>query len=152
MNARSDILQGAEKLVNGDRNVQYGDPIDDFRRTADLWSAWKGVPFEPHEVAVFMTLLKLSRISWAKEKEDSWMDAAGYIACGWDCATRQDAPVVDPTATVENYHRDIDPVWGNGYHVVDGSNFTPPTYTIMGKLGFTQDQYNQWISWGNSDV
>jgi len=35
-NNRSDVLKEAETLVNGDRNDAYGDPIDDFRTTAEL--------------------------------------------------------------------------------------------------------------------
>ena len=88
MNARSDILKGAEALVNGDRNNQYGDPKQDFQRTADMWTAYLGTEVQPHDVAALMSLLKLSRIRWAPEKEDSWMDLAGYAACGWDCAPK----------------------------------------------------------------
>lgn len=88
MNARSRLLADADELVNGDRNVQYGDPTEDFRRTAKLWSAYIGVDIESHDVAAMMSLLKLSRIRWSPNKEDSWVDLAGYAACGWDCATR----------------------------------------------------------------
>lgn len=94
LNARAELLQGAEKAVNGDRNNQYGDPIGDFRCTADLWKAYLKRRFDldidllPHDVAAFEALLKLSRIAWSPQKQDSWMDLAGYAACGWDCAER----------------------------------------------------------------
>lgn len=39
-NARSRLLAEAEKCVNGDRNAQYGDPNDDFRRTAAMWNQY----------------------------------------------------------------------------------------------------------------
>lgn len=84
-NPRSDILLTAEELVNGDRNVQYGDPRQDFQRTADMWSAYLGYRVEPHDVAAMMCLLKVSRIRWSPLKKDSWVDLAGYAACGWDC-------------------------------------------------------------------
>lgn len=87
MNARAECLQGAEAAVNGDRNVQYGDPRADFQRTASMWNAYLGIDsILPHDVAAMMSLLKLSRIRWSPEKFDSWMDLAGYAACGWDCA------------------------------------------------------------------
>jgi hypothetical protein len=86
VNARAQLLFDAESAVNGDRNAQYGDPKQDFRRTADMWSAYLGIPVEMHDVAAMMMLLKVSRIRWSPEKYDSWMDAAGYAACGWDCA------------------------------------------------------------------
>jgi len=86
-NARADILLGAEELVNGDRNAQYGDPRQDFKRTAAMWGAYLGAEIAAHDVAAMMMLLKASRIRWSPGKQDSWMDAAGYAACGWDCAS-----------------------------------------------------------------
>lgn len=91
MNARSDLLTEAESLVNGDRNAQYGDPRQDFQRTATMWSAYLGVDVAPHDVAALMSLLKLSRIRWSPNKRDSWADLAGYAACGWDCARPDEA-------------------------------------------------------------
>ncbi len=89
-NARADLLRLAESLVNGDRNAQYGDPRQDFRRTADFWSDYLGDVLGddrlmPHDVAAMMALLKISRIRWNPTKQDSWADLAGYAACGWDC-------------------------------------------------------------------
>lgn len=86
-NARADILLGAEELVNGDRNVQYGDPRADFKRTAAMWGAYLGIEVAPHDVAAMMALLKVSRIRWSPGRQDSWLDLAGYAACGWDCAS-----------------------------------------------------------------
>lgn len=92
---RSKLLADAERLVNGDRDNQYGDPISDFRTTAEMWSAYLtrrlGVPvkLEPHDVAALMMCLKVSRISWVPEHVDNWADLAGYAACGWDCVERE---------------------------------------------------------------
>lgn len=86
MNAREECLTTALGLVNGDRNAQYGDPRQDFQRTASMWTAYLGVEIAPHDVAAMMMMLKVSRIRWSPEKFDSWVDAAGYAACGWDCA------------------------------------------------------------------
>jgi hypothetical protein len=87
VNARTEVLLGAEELVNGDRDAQYGDPRQDFKRTAAMWAAYLGIEVAPHDVAVLMMLVKASRIRWSPQKLDSWMDAAGYAACGWDCAS-----------------------------------------------------------------
>lgn len=96
-NLRSDILEEAIHLINGDRNNDYGDPLDDFSTTARLWSTYisrcttvRGhMALEPHDVAVMMILLKISRISQSPEKRDHWADIAGYTGCGWDCACRE---------------------------------------------------------------
>jgi hypothetical protein len=90
-NPRTSLLQEAESLVNGARDQQYGDPNDDFRKTALMWNVYinairKERPhLLPHDVAVLMMLLKISRIAWSPDKRDNWADLAGYAACGWDC-------------------------------------------------------------------
>lgn len=96
-NERTDILQEAIHLINGERNSSYGDPLDDFRTTASLWqtylsrtvSARGRLVVEPHDVAILMAMLKMARISWSPEKRDHWADLAGYTGCGWDCVVRE---------------------------------------------------------------
>jgi hypothetical protein len=88
---RAALLREAESLITGDRNNQYGPPTQDFARTAEFWTTYLGdklkddTKIEAHDIAAMMTLLKLSRITWSPEKQDSWADAAGYIGCGWEC-------------------------------------------------------------------
>ena len=81
---RREMLEEAADLVDGDRNASYGDPSQDFRRTADLWSTYLDgkTTLDPHDVAAMMALLKISRLRWSPEKRDSWVDLAGYAACG----------------------------------------------------------------------
>lgn len=86
-NRRTALLRTAETLVNGDRNNSYGPPNQDFTRTAQLWTTYLDgrTHLEAHDVAVMMILLKISRLAWTPDTEDSWIDIAGYAACGWDC-------------------------------------------------------------------
>lgn len=129
-NTRARILQTAEGLVNGDRNVQYGDPRADFQRTADMWSAYLGVDVAPHDVAALMCLLKVSRIRWSPEKEDSWVDLAGYAACGADCALP--SVPVDEAQPAPNYmpgFRDCD--------LSEEPGDPPPVY-VNPNVGFEQ--------------
>lgn len=114
---RRELLETAADLVDGDRNVSYGDPIQDFRRTGQYWGIHIAGIFsrhlkangyapdegmsvddvagilcnliDPHDVAIMMMQLKHSRLAWSPEKEDHWADAAGYAACGWDCVVRE---------------------------------------------------------------
>lgn len=98
---REQVLLDAVNLIVGDRNVDYGDPYDDFGMTADLWHSYLSrimdrhdgaLVIEPQDVAVMMVLLKISRLSWTPQKKDHWVDIAGYVGCGWDCVTREKLP------------------------------------------------------------
>jgi hypothetical protein len=96
MTLRREALNEAADLVDGDRNNQYGDPIGDFQSTAAMWQAYldrvKSSGRETllaHDVAAMMALLKISRIGWSAQKKDSWIDLAGYAACGYDCSERE---------------------------------------------------------------
>jgi hypothetical protein len=102
-NYRSEILREAIILINGDRNNDYGDPVDDFSTTAELWQTYLsrtmeargGLNIKAHDIAVMMMLLKVARISWSPEKRDHWADIAGYDGCGWDCVQRQEEDIED---------------------------------------------------------
>lgn len=83
---RSEVLAEANRLITGERNNQYGEPTQDFTRTARMWSAYLGIDVKPHDVAALMALLKLSRIAWQPDKRDSWVDLAGYAGCGYETA------------------------------------------------------------------
>jgi hypothetical protein len=93
MSRRSDLLEKARECVDGDRNVQYGDPNADFQRTCAMQQIYLSgikekrgsVLLMPHDVAILNILQKISRIVWSPEKEDHWVDIAGYAACGADC-------------------------------------------------------------------
>lgn len=86
---RTDMLMEAASLVDGNRNASYGDPLQDFRRTAGMWSSYFGIEVQPHDIAAAMALLKVSRIRWSPKKRDSWVDLAGYAACGLHCSEKE---------------------------------------------------------------
>lgn len=95
---RPEILDTAKKMVCGDRETDYGRPESNFSVIADLWSAYKGVKFSALDVAMMMTLLKLGRIKTGTAKNDSFVDAAGYIACGGEIATEEKSSTVGTPA------------------------------------------------------
>lgn len=91
---RADILHAAEKCVCGQREQDYGTPEDNFETIAGLWKTYLsracvdeagGVYIDANDVAMMMALLKIARIAAGGGKADSWIDLAGYAACGAEC-------------------------------------------------------------------
>lgn len=90
MTTRTGILAQASQIVNGERDKEYGSPEDNFQRIADLWTAYIGFDFglTGADVAVMMALVKIARIRGNRPGSlDSWVDLAGYAACGGEIAT-----------------------------------------------------------------
>lgn len=79
---RAETLDKAKKCVCGQRENEYGSPEDNFLTIAKLWSAYKNVDFSANDVAMMMALLKIARIRTGTATEDSFVDLAGYAACG----------------------------------------------------------------------
>ena len=88
---RAELLADAEAAVNGDRNADYGDPNQDFKRTAEFWSTYLGIAITPTQVGMMMALLKISRSVWSPGKRDNYLDLAGYAACTWSTVTPAEA-------------------------------------------------------------
>lgn len=83
------VLTEAAAIVSGDRNADYGDCVEDFQCTVDMWNAYlirrdivgEDAPkLEPHDLANMMVLLKMSREAH-KHKRDNLVDACGYAEC-----------------------------------------------------------------------
>lgn len=88
-NVRAEILDGASKAVNGTRDVAYGQPEDNFGRIANLINAHLKNRFGDEanvvtagDVAILGIQFKLGRLGGNMSHMDSWMDVAGYAACG----------------------------------------------------------------------
>ena len=84
---RESILDTAKQMVCGHREQDYGSPENNFARIASLWSVYLDVPITPVDVAMMMALLKIARIKSGTGTADSFVDLAGYAACGGEIAT-----------------------------------------------------------------
>lgn len=73
------ILQEAQRLVYGDRGEAYGHPLDDFTKSARMWSVILGCDVTAEQVGLCMMAVKISR-QMNKPKRDNMTDAAGYAA------------------------------------------------------------------------
>lgn len=75
---REPVTVEATRLVHGDRNADYGHPLDDFTRTGRMWAAILGLrEVTPEQVALCMCALKISR-QVHRPKRDNLVDLAGY--------------------------------------------------------------------------
>lgn len=72
---RSETLDKAKACVCGQRENEYGSPEDNFTAIAGFWSVY-------NDVAMMMALLKIARIRTGTATDDSYVDLAGYAACG----------------------------------------------------------------------
>lgn len=94
---RAAVLEKARACVCGEREEDYGSPEDSFGCIAELWEAYLRaaciapnavVTVTPTDVAMLMALLKIARVgtSFVGGTADSFVDLAGYAACGAECA------------------------------------------------------------------
>jgi len=76
-----------------ERGENYGSVRENHLRIARLWSVVLGQDVTPEQVALCMTCLKVARLIETPDHEDSWIDIAGYGACGVEIATEWDDDV-----------------------------------------------------------
>ena len=87
---RKTILEAATTCVCKDRLAEYGTPEESFGRIASLWSAYKGVDFDPFDVAMMMVLLKVSRAKGNPTHTDSYIDLCGYGSIAGELANKEE--------------------------------------------------------------
>lgn len=78
----------AVALLEGAREEDYGDPVDDFSRVSQLFEVMTGVHVSPDQVPLFMLAVKLSR-ERHRSKRDNLVDAIGYLSCRAHVLERQ---------------------------------------------------------------
>ena len=79
---REQTLDTAKKCVMGDREQDYGTPESNFATIASFWSDYLDMDISAQQVANMMILMKISRIKNGGGTGDSYVDIAGYAACG----------------------------------------------------------------------
>jgi len=72
------ILTEAESILSGERNTDYGDPVKNFKRIANIASLISGQELSPEICAIVMMAVKLSREQY-KHKRDNLVDLVAYI-------------------------------------------------------------------------
>jgi hypothetical protein len=89
------VLEEAQRLVHGDRGVDYGHPIVDYKATGRMWGAilerHLGIEIpdvDPRIACLMMAAVKISREA-GKPKRDNLADLAGYTECAHMVGVRQ---------------------------------------------------------------
>ena len=83
-NVRTQVLEDASSLINGQRESDYGEPSESFNAIAEMWSAYTGHSIAASDVCHMMALLKIGRLRNGAHR-DSSNDACGYLALGAEC-------------------------------------------------------------------
>lgn len=91
---RAEVLEEAKAAVCRDRQNAYGDAEDNFQDIADVMNVLfadklaDGEVFTALDVAKWNVGQKLCRLKATPDHADSWVDIAGYGACGGGIARR----------------------------------------------------------------
>lgn len=88
---KHELLEEALRVVKS-RGLDYGKPENNFGRIASLWRVYVGNregrdgsgDLNEADVCVMMILMKVARLMEKPDHLDSWIDIAGYAACGAD--------------------------------------------------------------------
>jgi hypothetical protein len=81
------MLQQAHELINGQRQQDYGDKLQNFSQIAmgfQMVLATKLQPDQyitPEDVALMMMQVKIARLAKSPDHADSILDIAGYAGC-----------------------------------------------------------------------
>lgn len=95
---RLDTLKAAAECVCGSREEDYGSLEDNFAVIAGLWTEYTGTDVTPKDVAMMMALLKIARAK-SGSKPDTYVDLAGYAACGAEISARDPKRTAKRTAS-----------------------------------------------------
>ena len=72
------ILSEAERIVNGERQADYSDPVANFKHISAIASSISKKGLSPTDCAIVMIAVKLARENY-KHKRDNLVDLAGYV-------------------------------------------------------------------------
>lgn len=91
--SRTTVLDAAVAAVTK-RHEHYGSPADNFDAIARRWTAHiknrfgTDVKIDASSVAIMMSDVKIARLENDPSHLDSWVDLAGYAACGGEVSSK----------------------------------------------------------------
>jgi len=97
MQEQTSILLEADKIVNGDRDVQYNNPIVAFDDYSIILRVMYGITLKPSEICKVLLSVKLGREKY-KHKRDNLTDTVGYLEI-LNQLLEHEARIILPTQT-----------------------------------------------------
>ena len=71
------ITEEAEKIIGGERDADYGDPVENFRRISKIANLLLGEEISPRTCCLILISVKFARELY-KHKRDNLVDIVGY--------------------------------------------------------------------------
>tara|TARA_R100001510_G_C7637096_1_gene195101 strand:+ start:963 stop:1262 length:300 start_codon:yes stop_codon:yes gene_type:complete len=96
MTNRYELLNLAHEAIK-DRGEDYGTIHETHERIAIMWTVLLGREVSPEEVVMCMIAVKMARLAQSPGHLDSWVDIAGYAACGAEVLDGGQKDIVDFT-------------------------------------------------------
>ena len=75
---KESVLEEAQKILHGDRDADYGDPVENFKRISRIASAILDKEITDEECCVVMLAVKLARENY-RHKRDNIVDGVAYM-------------------------------------------------------------------------
>ena len=86
---RSVLLAEASSLTSGERNKDYGDPVENMTDIASIFNAITGHDIKPSEVPMFHIATKLARRRTSPLKRDHYVDIMAYVGIAYECEVEE---------------------------------------------------------------
>jgi hypothetical protein len=79
------LLNAAASLTSGDRQKDYGNPVDNMYHIAQIFNAITGHNIKTSEVPMFHIATKLARMQTSPTKRDHYIDIMAYAGITYEC-------------------------------------------------------------------
>ena len=87
---REAVLKAAIEATTVQRDKVYGSPDINFERIAKGLDIIFDRPVTKSQVSLVLAMVKLCRLVQSEDHADSWIDLAGYAACGAEVSDAKD--------------------------------------------------------------
>jgi hypothetical protein len=101
-------LEEAINLTTGQRNVDYGDPVENHAHIARIFNAITGKDLSARDIAIVHQATKLARRQNTPAHRDSYVDGAAYTGIEYECALAEREDQLFVAAGAKNPKKALD--------------------------------------------